>query len=166
MSDGLVFVLVDDVEYFFLEGFCEDIEHFIPVFVLGVVFDGEDDGIVVFIFLAVGVDFPDGLGEVDGLAERLVLDGVGDDRRVFVVVHIDLHALYPPHQVLHVPLYLRVARQLIPGQVRVVGTEAEVVRQRIGLIHRLGRGRIVGLLALQEGAEIVETYLLLGLFQN
>lgn len=61
------------------------------------VFDRKDDGVVIFVFLAVAIDYPDGFCEVYGFAEGFVFDGVGDNWSVIVVVHIDLHAFYSPH---------------------------------------------------------------------
>lgn len=62
----------------------------------------------------------DRLFEVDRFAERLIIDGVRNDRDLSVVMDIDLHTLEPTLQILDVSLYFAVAGQLIACQVSIM----------------------------------------------
>ena len=66
----------------------EDIGHLVPVFFLGVVLDGEDDGKVIGTGFQEPGDVLDGFLEVDGLAEGGIADRVVDDGHVSVVVDV------------------------------------------------------------------------------
>ena len=74
-------------------------------------------------------DLLDGFFKVDGLAERTILEGMGDDGCVSVIVNIELYALDTSFQVLEVSFDLGVAGQLISSEVSVVGGVAEIVSQ-------------------------------------
>lgn len=64
----------------------------VPVSVSSVVLKREDDWVVGWVMLAEANDSMYGFLEIDGLAKWLVIESMGNDRPVAVIVHVSLHA--------------------------------------------------------------------------
>jgi hypothetical protein len=132
-----------------------------PIFLLGVVLDGEYDGIVFWIAVRKLGNLLDGFLEINGGAKGAIAKGMVDDGGISIIMDIDLHALQPSLQILHIAFNFGVAGELVATEVGVMRGVAIVVSEGEVLLD-LGRtGRVVYLLVLQEGAELVEIQCLL-----
>ena len=82
---------------------------------------------------------------------------MGDDRNLAIVMHIDFYAFDAVLQIFNVPLYLRVAGQLVPRQVGVVGRIAKVLRDGEILIDLRADGGVVYVMVAEVDEEVIET---------
>lgn len=83
-----------------MEVFKEDIQHFVPILLFGVILNRENYRVMALIVLAEPIYLFNGLLEIYRLAQTLVFDCMSYDWHSPVVVHIDLYALNPPGQIL------------------------------------------------------------------
>lgn len=89
-----------DVKYLLIQIFEKDIHHFVTIFIFCVVFNGEDDWIVVGMVLAEFTDLGDGLLEINRLAEGFIIKSMSNDGSFSIIMHVNLHALQSTLQIL------------------------------------------------------------------